>query len=174
MIGSLIGAGIGAIGSIFGGISASKAMRERRRNIQRQQDDNRRWYEQRYNEDATQRTDALAMLERTRDALRKRNQRAAGVQAVMGGTEESVASERQAGNDALASVVSQIASDGARRRDQIEAQYQARNDNYQAQLNDAEAQRANATTQAIQGVLSAGANVASAVDGAGAEKKKTI
>lgn len=44
MLGSIIGGAIGAAGSIFGGISASKAMKKVKRNLQQQ--DNQNWYDQ--------------------------------------------------------------------------------------------------------------------------------
>ena len=88
-IASLVGAGIGAIGSIFGGIAASKAAKRARQGVMSSMRDNQTWYDRRYNEDALQRADALRTMERTREAIAKRNQRAQAVQAVMGGTEES-------------------------------------------------------------------------------------
>lgn len=160
MVGSIIGAGIGALGSIFGGLSASSAMKQRRDGVLRLQQENKDWFDRRYNEDALQRADALALLERTKEAVRNRNQRAAGVQAVMGGTDESVAHEREAGNKAIADVTTNIAAEGARRKDQIEAQYRAQDAALQGQLNDIERERANATSEAIKGVASAGANIA--------------
>lgn len=160
MVGSIIGAGIGALGSIFGGLSASSAMKQRRDGVMRLQQENKDWFDRRYNEDALQRADALALLERTKEAVRNRNQRAAGVQAVIGGTDESVAHEREAGNKAIADVTTNIAAEGARRKDQIEAQYRAQDAALQGQLNDIERDRANATSEAIKGVASAGANIA--------------
>ena len=160
MVGSIIGAGIGALGSIFGGLSASSAMKQRRDGVLRLQQENKDWFDRRYNEDALQRADALALLERTKEAVRNRNQRAAGVQAVMGGTDESVAHEREAGNKAIADVTTNIAAEGARRKDQIEAQYRAQDAALQGQLNDIERDRANAASEAIKGVASAGANIA--------------
>lgn len=160
MVGSIIGAGIGALGSIFGGLSASSAMKQRRDGVLRLKQENKDWFDRRYNEDALQRADALALLERTKEAVRNRNQRAAGVQAVMGGTDESVAHEREAGNKAIADVTTNIAAEGARRKDQIEAQYRAQDAALQGQLNDIERDRANATSEAIKGVASAGANIA--------------
>lgn len=59
----LIGGAIGAAGGIFGGISASKALRQMKRNVEAQRKSNQDWYDQRYNEDATQRADAPATLD---------------------------------------------------------------------------------------------------------------
>ena len=45
MTGSLIGAGLQAVGSIFGGISASKAMKKVKKNLQQQKQANQDWYD---------------------------------------------------------------------------------------------------------------------------------
>lgn len=149
-------------GAIFGGISASKAMKKVKKNIQEQQRKNQDWYDQRYNEDATQRADAQRILTMTQESIRQRNQQAAGAQAVMGGTEESVAAAKAANNAALADATSQIAVNADRRKDQIEQQYMATDQQLQGQLNNLEINKANAISQAVQGVANAGAGIAGA------------
>lgn len=98
----LIGAAVGAAGSIFGGIAASKAIKKQKRMIQSQLKENQDWYDRRYNEDATQKADAQALLTQTEESIKNRNRAAAGAQAVMGGTDESVAAAKAANNKALA------------------------------------------------------------------------
>lgn len=164
MLGSIIGAGIGAVGSIFGGISASKSMKKMRNSIKEQQRENRDWYNRRYNEDATKRADAQAMITRVEDSIRKRNRQATGAQAVMGGTEESVAAAKAANNEALGDVAAQIAANGERRKDAIEGQFRQADANYQNQLENIEAGKAQAGSQAIQGVAGAAGNIASLID----------
>lgn len=160
LLGGAIGAGLGAVGSIFGGISASKAMKKVRNNLNEQRKANEDWYNRRYNEDATQRADAQAILTRTEESIRNRNRQAAGTQAVMGGTDESVAAAKAANNQALAEATTNIAVNADRRKDAIEQQYQAKDEALQQQLNDLEMKKAQATSQAIQGVAQAGANIA--------------
>lgn len=160
MIGSMIGAGMQIAGSIFGGISASKAMKNVKNNLDQQKKANQDWYNRRYNEDATQRADAQAALTRTEESIKNRNRQAAGAQAVMGGTEESVAAAKAANNQALAEATTNIAVNADRRKDAIEQQYQAKDEALQQQLNDLEMKKAQATSQAIQGVAQAGANIA--------------
>lgn len=162
IFGSAIGGALGVGGAIFGGISASKAMKKVKRNLQEQKQSNQAWYDRRYNEDATQRADAQRILTHTIDNIRQRNQAAAGAQAVMGGTDESVAATKAANNEALADAVSQIAVNGERRKDQIEGQYRTTDSNLDAQLNNLEINKAKAVTQAIGGVAQAGAGLAEA------------
>ena len=160
LLGGAIGAGLGAVGSIFGGIAASKAMKNVKNNINAQRSANRDWYDRRYNEDATQRADAVAAVNRVEQGIRERNRQAAGTQAVMGGTEESTAATKAANNQAVAEATAAIAVNGERRKDAIETQFQAKDEALQSQLNDLERQKAGNVAQAIQGVAQAGANIA--------------
>lgn len=147
----LFGAALGAVGSIFGGISASKAMKKAKAGIEQQRQKNQDWYDRRYNEDATQRADAQAILNRTEESIRNRNRAAAGTAAVMGGTEESVAAAKAANNEALANATSSIAANADRRKDAIENQYYATDNQFQQQLTNIEMGRAQATAEAVKG-----------------------
>lgn len=160
VLGGAIGAGLGAVGSIFGGIAASRAMKRVKNNLQQQRRQNQDWYDRRYNEDATQRADAQAILTRTEESIRNRNRQAAGTQAVMGGTEESVATAKARNNQALAQAATNIAINGEARKDAIESQYQQRDANLQQALNDLERGKAANISQATQGVVKTGSNIA--------------
>ena len=164
MIGSLIGAGVSAVGSIFGGIAASKAMKKVKKNLESQQRENNDWLNRRYNEDATQRADAQRILTRTEDAIRNRNKQAAATSAVMGGTEESVAATKQANAEALAEATSRIATAAEARKDNIENIYQQRDAALNDSLNNLERNKAANVTKAIQGVGSAGAGLGDALE----------
>ncbi len=154
LIGGAIGAGLGIGGSIFGGISASKAMKKVKKNIQNQMRENQDWYDQRYNEDATQRADAQRILTMTAENIRNRNRQAAGTAAVMGGTDESVAAEKAANAQALADATGQIAVNADARKDAIEQQYMSNKASLNDALNNVEIGKANAISQAVQGVAS--------------------
>lgn len=159
-LGDVIGVGLGAFGSIFGGLSASKAMKNVKNNLNIQRQKNQDWYNRRYNEDATQRADAQAILNRTEEYIKNRNKGAAGSQAVMGGTEESVAATKAANNDALSRATTNIAVNAEARKDAIESQYLQTDANIQQQLNDLEMKKAGEVTQAIKGVTESGAKIA--------------
>lgn len=160
MIGSLISGAMGIGGAIFGGISASKAMKKVQKNLENQQRENQDWYDRRYNEDATQRADAQRILAITEQNIRNRNRQAAGTAAVMGGTDESVAATKAANASAMADAASQIAIAGDRRKDNIEQQYQTTKASINEKLNELEKQKANAISQAVQGVASSASNMA--------------
>lgn len=162
ILGSAIGGALGIGASIFGGISASKAMKKVKRNIEGQMKENQNWYDRRYNEDATQRADAQRILTKTEESIRNRNRQAAGAQAVMGGTEESVAAAKAANNQALADATSQIAVNAEARKDQIEQTYQQRDAQINDALNNLEIKKSEAISSAVQGVTQAGAGIAGA------------
>lgn len=162
LIGSIAGGALGAAGSIFGGISASKAMRRVKKDLQAQKQANQNWYDRRYNEDATQRADAQRILTQTEESIRNRNRQAAGAQAVMGGTDESTAAAKAANAQALADATSQIAVNAENRKDQIEQTYQQRDSQINEALNNLEINKAQAISQAVQGVAKAGAGIAGA------------
>ncbi len=159
MIASLVGAGLSAVGSIFGGIKASEAMREVKDNIEERKRKNESWYNHRYNEDATQRADAQRILNMTEESIKNRNRQASGTVAVAGGTAESVAASKAANNRALAEAASQIAASGADRRDKIEASYRQKDSDLDDSLNKMEVNRASAIASAVKGVAQAGAGL---------------
>lgn len=160
MIGSIVGAGLKIGGSIYGGIKASQAMKQMKNNIQNQMQENQDWYDRRYNEDATQRADAQALLTRTEESIRNRNAAAAGAQAVMGGTEESVAATKEANNKALSDAVTNIAVNADARKDQIEQQYMQKKSELNKQLNDLSQQGAKNMAESVQGAANSAADIA--------------
>ena len=157
--GSAIGAGLSAIGSIFGGSAASKAMRNVKKNLNERIDSNRNWYDRRYNEDATQRADAQRILAKTEEMIKNRNRAAAGAAAVNGGTSEAAVAQMAMNNEAFADTTSRISAEGDRRKDTIESQYLGREDALQSELRDLERQKAANVAAATQGVIEAGSKM---------------
>lgn len=162
MIGSLIGAGLSAAGSIFGGIRASKAMKKAKKRVEARKKENRSWYNRNYNEDATQRADAQRLLNMTEERIRDRNREAAGAQAVAGGTEESVAATKAANAGATADVAARIAAAGEARKDRVEQEYRRKDEELDDRLSQIEAGKAAALSDAVGGVASAGGELAGA------------
>ena len=156
ILGGAIGLGIGAVGSILGGIAGSRASKKVNENLQEQRRRNQDWYDRNYNEDATQRADAQAILSRTEEAIKARNRAAAGAAAVTGGTEESVAATKAANAQAMADATAQIAVNGERRKDAVDQRYQAKEDAIQSEMRDAERQKADEIGKATGQMMPAG------------------
>lgn len=156
---SNVGGALGVAGSVFGGISQARAASKVQANLQNQLKDNQDWYDRRYNEDATQRADAQAILTKTEESIKQRNQQAAGTQAVMGGTDESVAATKAANNKALSDATSTIAVNGDKRKDNIENKYLDTKTDLNNQLNSLTMKKAENTAKAISGVTDAGSSL---------------
>lgn len=161
MIGSIIGSGMKAVGGILGGISTRKAMREYRKMLEDQRRENQSWYDRKYNEDATQRSDAQRLLNQTMEHIRERNKAAAGTNAVMGGSTASEAASAEGNAQALADATSNINLQGEQRKDAVEQQYRQTDAALQDQLGDLKLKKAQNTAQAIQGVADTAGDIAS-------------
>lgn len=174
MVGAAIGAGLSAVGAIAGGISRSKAIKREQELLAKKEAEERDWYNRRYNEDATARADAQRAITMTEEAIKKRNRAAQGAAAVMGGSQDAVIAAQQANAAAMADTASAIAAAGEQRKDAIEAQHRAKQDTFDAARMELERNKANAVAAATQGVMSAGANIASGLtfDPIKGDKKK--
>ena len=165
MIGSLIGAGVQVGSMIAGQARAARLARQQNKIIDQQEKDNRNWFDRRYNESYTQRSDAQAVLSRMNEAMKERSKRSAGVNAVMGGTTQAAAAEKQAQNNAMGNVMANIASQASAHKDSIENAYMNRKDALtNARLNVLQGQMQSATQAANQGVA-AGASIGAGLAG---------
>lgn len=164
MIGSIIGGAMKIGGSIFGGISQARSARKIRENIEGQQRENQDWYDRKYNEDMTQRADAVRLLNLTEESIRNRNKNAAATAAVMGGTNEALAAQRAANNAAMTDTVAQIAVTADARKDAIENQYRSKNADLNEKLNANETQKMANVAAAIQGVGATAKDIGTAID----------
>lgn len=151
MLGTILGIG----GSIFGGIAGAKATQKAEEGIKTLQKKNEEWYNRRYNEDATQRADAIAMLNKTKDFIKERNKQAEGVAAVMGTPASAVAVEKANNNAIIGDVTSQIIADNEARKDMIEQTFMDRDVSYQEQLNNMAMNKSRNIANATKGVINA-------------------
>lgn len=172
MIGALIGAGLGLVSSIAGGIANRKARRKQEQMLAQQQRENQAWYDRRYNEDPTKRADTVRLLTQMQEQIKNRNRAAKGRQAVMGGTEDSTTAVKEANNKTLADTTSQIVAANEARKDAIEQQYQRNKRSIQGQQMQMEAEKSADTANAVAGVAGTAANIAATLDaGTGGAKK---
>ncbi|MEG1543264.1 MAG: hypothetical protein RR382_01890 [Tannerellaceae bacterium] len=167
MIGSLIGAGLSAVGSIGGALAGRSAAKKQAEMLKNQQAKNQAWYDRRYNEDSTQRADAQAALTRMKDAMTQRSQASAGAAAVMGAGPEAQAVENESQNQALAATVSNIAQAGEQRKDAIEGQYLQQDAALTGAAMGMEAQKGQNIAGAIGGIGQAAAGIATSFNQVG-------
>lgn len=164
MIGALVGAGLSLASSIAGGIANRKVAKKQAQMLAQQQKDNKAWYDRKYNEDPTKRADTVRLLTQMQEQIKNRNKAAKGIQAVMGGTEDSTTAVKEANNKTLADTTSQIVAANESRKDAIEQQYQQNKRAIENQQMQMEADKAGNTANVVAGVAGTAANLASALD----------
>lgn len=164
MWGAIIGAGLSLASSIAGGIANSNARKKQEQMLARQQQENKAWFDRKYNEDPTKRADTVRLLTQMQEQIKNRNRAARGRQAVMGGTEDSTTAVKEANNKTLADTTSQIVAANESRKDSIEQQYQQNKRSIQGQQMQMEADKAGGTASTVAGVAGTAANIASALD----------
>ena len=155
MIGEIVSGIIGIGSSIAGGIVGARAAKKQEEAINEQRKKNEQWYNRRYNEDATQRADAVRMLEKTKDFIKDRNKQAEATAAVMGTPASAAAVEKANNNAIIGDVTSQIIADNEARKDMIEQTYLSKDDYYQSQLNKIQQNKAANISNAVSGVANA-------------------
>lgn len=156
MIGSLIGLGTGLFGSIFGGIQSANAMDEYRKQLESERRSNLDWYNRRYNEDYTQTAEAQHALNKASELAKQSMSAALARQAVMGGTEESIAAQRAQANKLVSDTLGNIAAQGTARKDKVEGQYLSRKDKINEQFKNLYTAQAQNSAQAASSAMNAG------------------
>jgi len=159
MLTTAIGA-VGALGSaIYGAIKSSKANNQARRLIQQQRDENRRWYDTKMNQDYTLRTDVQNAINKQRELLDEQYKRAKATNVVSGGSDASVALQKEAANKSLADTTADIAAAGANYKDSVEQQYRAQDAALNQQQAQSYQQQAAQTAAAASQGVNAGLNL---------------
>lgn len=105
-----------AIGSLVAGLatsaySANKASQERKRAEQRQRSQEaqeRAWYDRRYNEDYLDTAAGQNLVRRAKEYAKENWQKAAGVQAVTGGTDAAAAIAKNAGTNMVGETLANV------------------------------------------------------------------
>lgn len=158
MVGAIIGAAAQVGSSIYGAIKSSQANKRAEQLLRNQRDENQKWYDRKMAEDYTQRTDVQNVLRKQRELLQEQYQRARATNLVAGGTDESLALQKAAANEAMGETMADIAENAASYKEGIESQYRAQD----ATLN--QQQIANEQAKA-QSIATAAGQVGSAVSG---------
>ena len=163
-------AGASLASSLIGGASASSAAKEaeERQRLQEAKED--AWYRRKYNENYLDTAAGQALVNRTREYAKENWKRAAGAQAVGGGTDASVAMAKEAGNKMVGDTLSNIAVADQQRKENVDNQHQQAQEKFAQMDINREMQRAQNITQASQGASNALISAAGALAGANAGK----
>lgn len=170
MVAGIVSAGIGGLmqlgSSIYGSVASAKQNKEAQRELEARRAENKRWYEQKMNEDYTMRSDVQNVLRKQRELLQEQYQRARATNVVAGGTDESLALQQQAANEVMGDTMAEIAANAEAHKDAVESDYRANEAALSQQQQNIYAGQAQATAQAASQAANAGA----ALLGAGLEK----
>lgn len=165
MIGSLIGAGLKVAGSVAGAIASSRAAKKANQMIENQKAKNQAWYDRNYNQPGTQRADAIDVMNKTREFIDTRNQRASMANTVMGGTDEALAMQKAGSNEALSDTAAQINLQAEQRKDQIEQAYLNRDADLSQQQIEVQQQKGQNIAQAAGGASQGAAGIVGSIFG---------
>jgi hypothetical protein len=169
MVGAILGAAAQVGSSIYGAIKSSQANKRATEMIQNQRDENKKWYDQKMAEDYMQRSDVQNVLRKQRELLKEQYQRARATNIVAGGTDESLALQQQAANEAMGNTMADIAANASAYKDSVEQQYRAQDAALNQQIIGVEQGNAQAIAQAAGQMGSA---VGGLMTGAVGEKDK--
>lgn len=159
-----IGAGLGLASSLIGGAKASQAAREAERRQREQEASEKAWYNRRYNEDFVDTAAGQNLVRRAKDFARENAKKAAGAQAVAGGTDAATQMAKDAGNKMVGDTISNIAATDQQRKAQVDNMHRQAEQNFAQMDMNREAQRAQNITNAAQNASNAIISAAGAID----------
>lgn len=163
----IIAAALGAAGSIYGANKAGKdsaaANQAATDEMNAQKQANEQWYQQKMNENYLDSAEAQAALTKAREMAKEQMASARGMQAVMGGTDASIAATQQSVNKMLTDTTSGLAAAGTARKDAIDQTYINRNNELSRQLIDMYGNKAAQSAAAGSGALSSLAGIGSSL-----------
>lgn len=165
MVGQIIGAAAQVGSSIYGAIKSSQANKRAEEMIQNQRDENKKWYDAKMAEDYTQRSEVQNILRKQRELLNEQYQRARATNIVAGGTDESLALQQQAANEAMGDTMADIAANASDYKDSVENQFRAQDAALNQQQIGVEQAKAQTIAQAAGQVGSAVSGLVTGVTG---------
>jgi hypothetical protein len=163
-IASAIGAGLGIATSLIGGAAASSAAREAQRERRKAEAKEQAWYLRRYNEDYLDTAAGQNLVRRAKDYANENWKKAAGAQAVAGGTDAATAQAKEAGNKMVGDTIANIAAADTQRKANVDNIHMQNEQKFAQQRQAEQLQRAQNITNAAQSASNAIMSVAGAVD----------
>jgi len=161
----LIGAGLNLLGSVAGAIGSARAQKKADKMIVGQKEKNQQWYDRNYNQNFLERSDAQQVLENTRKFFDERAASSAATSTVMGGTDEALAMDKAAANQAIAETMAGINADASSHKDAIERTYMDVDADLTQQQIEQQRQKAQNISQAASNVSRMGSGIVGSVLG---------
>jgi hypothetical protein len=163
IIAGLIGAGTSLYSSWKSGKQSAKADADAKSTMDAQKTSNDAWWAQKQSENYMDTPEAQAAITKARELAAEQMANARGVQAVMGGTDASVAVAQKSANKMLADTISGMAVQQTARKDAAEQTYMNQNNQLSNQLVNYYGQKSANSAAAGSGALGALGQIGSAL-----------
>ena len=148
-------AGAGLASSLIGGMQASSAAKRSERRQREQEAKEGAWYARRYNEDYVDTAAGQNLVRRAKEYAKEQWKKAAGAQAVAGGTVAATQMAKDAGNKMVGDTIANIAATDQQRKAQVDAMHRQAEAQFAQQDMARETQRAQSITTAAQNASNA-------------------
>jgi hypothetical protein len=168
-IATALGVAGGLASSLIGGSKAEEAAREAERRQRIAENKEKAWYNRRYYEDYLDTAAGQNLVRRAKDFARENWKKAAGAQAVAGGTDAATQMAKEAGNKMVGDTIANIAAADTQRKAQVDNMHRQAEANFAQMDMNRELQRAQNITNATQAASNAMMSIGSAVDQASAK-----
>lgn len=150
---------MGLLSAIFGGGGAYK---KGIRDLEGARDKELAYWDRLAYSDPLKNSENQAALRQARELLKSNTQRALASAAVTGATDESVALQKAAANEALEDITADIAAGSTQFKNNAMQNYLAANRNYTDAINNVRIKKAESEAQAMQGLINAGTSLGAA------------
>ena len=117
-----------------------------------------------YYGDATKRADTIRHFAEMRKVLKERDNKAAGTQSIMGGTDDSVAAIREANNQTIADTTGNLVAANEARKDRVKAAYKQQKAQIEGQQIADHMNQANDIATTVKQVGAVASNIANGLD----------
>jgi hypothetical protein len=169
-IATAIGVVGGLASSLIGGAASANAAQRAEKRQRAQEAKERAWYNRRYNEDYVDTAAGQNLVRRAKEFARDNWKKAAGSQAVAGGTAAATQMAKDAGNKMMGDTLANVAATDQARKAQVDNMHRQAEQGFAQMDMNRELQRAQNITNATQAASNAMMSVGSAVDQASAAK----
>lgn len=163
IIPALIGAAVALGGTIYGGIQSAKANKRAEARQREMEAKENAWYNRRYNEDYADTAAGQNLVRRAKEYAKENWRKAAGAQAVAGGTDAATQMAKDAGNKMVGDTLANIAATDQMRKAQVDDAHR-RSEGQFAQMDMArEVQRGQNIAQTASGLSNAAMSLGSSL-----------
>lgn len=159
-------AGLGVVGSLFGGAKARKAAKAALAENKYRTNAEKAWYDKEYNTDYMDTKAGQNMLRRAQEIQDSYIRKADGAAAVGGGTSASTAMAKESANRTMGNTIANIGAQDTARKQSVSDQHMRNEQSLSQQRESIYNQQAASTAEAAQNFSNAMMGAASALEGA--------